>query len=113
MTASYKKLTPCTETNGCCKRTTVLSIPEERQGLGNNQQIDWPSNSPDLNPIENLWAVMKKRLLKKTFKNSNELREGIIEVWDSFDPTFLQPLCLSMDKRIQLCLKEKGKKINY
>ena len=73
------------------------------------QQIDWPSNSPDLNPIENLWAVMKKRLLQKTFKNSNELSEGIIEVWDSFNPTFLQPFCLSMDKRIQLCLKEKGK----
>ena len=77
------------------------------------EQIDWPSNSPDLNPIENLWAVMKKRLLKKKFSNTNELINGIMEVWDSFDPEFLKPFCLSMDKRIRLCLKENGKKINY
>ena len=37
-------------------------------------QIDRPSNSPDLNPIENPWAVMKKRL-KKRFSNTNELKE--------------------------------------
>ena len=74
---------------------------------------DRPSNSPDLNPIENLWAVMKKRLLKKRFTNSNDLKEGILEVWDTFDPDFLQPFCLSMDKRIQLCVKGNGKKINY
>ena len=76
-------------------------------------QIDWPSNSPDLNPIENLWAVMKKRPLKKRFTNTNELKEVILEVWDTFDSDFLQPFCLSMDKKIRLCVKGNGKKINY
>ena len=52
------------------------------------EQIDLPSNSPDLNPIENLWAVMKKRLLKKKFSNTNELKNGIMEVWNSFDLNF-------------------------
>ena len=29
------------------------------------QILDWPSYSPDLNPIENLWSIMKKNVEKK------------------------------------------------
>ena len=76
-------------------------------------RIDWPPNSPDLAPIENLWAVLKRRLLVRHPKTIDQLKESIREIWESFDPEFLRPFCSSMPKRIQLCLKNKGKKINY
>lgn len=36
--------------------------------------IDWPSNSPDLNPIENLWSIVKRNVEKRQPKNLDDLR---------------------------------------
>ncbi len=27
--------------------------------------LDWPTNSPDLNPIENLWSIVKRKMRNK------------------------------------------------
>ena len=41
--------------------------------------LDWPAQSPDLNPIEHLWSEMERRLrnIDKPIKNKNELWEMI------------------------------------
>ena len=39
--------------------------------------MDWPSNSPDLNPIENLWAIVKGNVEKRMPQNINELERFI------------------------------------
>ncbi len=36
--------------------------------------IDWPSNSPDLNLIKNLWSIFKSNVEKKMLKNISDLR---------------------------------------
>jgi len=41
--------------------------------------IDWPSNSLDLNPIENLWAIVKRNVEKRMSKNSDELERFMTE----------------------------------
>ena len=43
---------------------------------------DWPVNSPDLMPIENLWSWMKREVDKKRTKNKTELEAGILNVWE-------------------------------
>ena len=63
-------------------------------------RIDWPPNSPDLAPIENLWAVLKSRLKVRTPKTVEELRTGILEIWQTFEPDFIRLFCLSMDKEL-------------
>ena len=49
------------------------------------QNIDilgpWPGNSPDLNPIENLWAILKRREDKQKPTNSDKLQALIMQEW--------------------------------
>ena len=45
--------------------------------------IDWPSNSPDLNPIENLWSIVKTNVERRRPTNLDELRRFMVEEWDN------------------------------
>ena len=43
--------------------------------------IDWPPYSPNLNPIENVWAFIKAKLGTKKY-SKNQLNPKIIAIWD-------------------------------
>jgi hypothetical protein len=44
---------------------------------------DWPPNSPDLSPIENIWRLLKQRLkARRTWNTVAELKETILLEWD-------------------------------
>ena len=46
----------------------------------NIKVLDWPSQLPDLNPIEHIWAYMKSQIRGKSFKNKHEFKEELIKV---------------------------------
>ncbi|CAF4965723.1 unnamed protein product [Rotaria sp. Silwood1] len=45
------------------------------------ETIDWPSNSPDINPIENMWSILKRRVEKRKPSNIDELDQFLHEEW--------------------------------
>jgi len=46
----------------------------------------WPSNSPDLNPVDyKVWSVMQEKIYKKQIKDIDELRALILTAWDKMD----------------------------
>lgn len=63
--------------------------------------LPWPGNSPDLNPIENVWSRMKAQVRKKNPRTVDELSEMIYNVWHAdITPEYCQILIASMPKRL-------------
>ncbi|GFU09307.1 putative transposase like protein [Trichonephila clavipes] len=44
--------------------------------------LDLPGKSPDMNPIENIWELMKREVAKDVITNKTQLLERIIHVWN-------------------------------
>ncbi|KAF2344221.1 hypothetical protein FHG87_025023 [Trinorchestia longiramus] len=48
--------------------------------------LEWPGQSPDMNPIKNLWRELKLKIQKRGPNNITELREICIEEWNKITP---------------------------
>ena len=77
--------------------------------------LDWPGNSPDINPIENLWAIIKQRLLKEDCSAMAKLISAVIRAWynDEEVTKMCSTLVESMPNRVQMLVKAQGGHISY
>ena len=72
-----------------------------------------PPRSPDLNPIENLWAIFKREVEKHSAQNIEQLAQVAEKVWKSLDQSVCQKLALSMPHRLAEVISNEGHKTHY
>lgn len=75
--------------------------------------FEWPSQSPDLNPIENLWSYLDKCCTDRKPKNSQELFTILKEAWDKIPIDILERHVDSMPRRCQAVIDAKGWPTKY
>ncbi len=67
----------------------------------------------DLNPMENLWGIVKRKMRNKRPKNADELKATVKETWASITPQQCHKLITSMPRRTEAVIKAKGAPTKY
>ena len=76
--------------------------------------LEWPACCPDCNPIENLWAIMVKRVYENShvFSNVNQLVSKRQNVWDTLSLEEVQNLVPSFPSRLVKVIQSNGGEID-
>ena len=75
--------------------------------------LEWPSQSPDLNPIENLWRELKSRVMARKPTNLTQLEAFAKEEWANIPQTTCRKLVDTYKNRLEAVIKNKGYAIDY
>jgi hypothetical protein len=73
----------------------------------------WPPNSPDLNPIENVWALMKRQVYSKPYSSLAQLKAAVEAAWQGLSNAYLKTLMDSFERRNAKCLELGGGYTGY
>jgi transposase len=91
----------------CHKAKVVTDYLRQKQ----IKTLDWPPQSPDLNPIEHIWAIIKQELYsEKGFpKNRAELISRVFKIWENLDKKLLESLTKHAMRRFHAVVERKGR----
>lgn len=81
----------------------------------NVELLEWPARSPDLNPMENLWGILVRKIYAegKQYATIDELKAAISKAWENIEKSVLENLTVSMTNRIFQVINRNGKVTDY
>ena len=75
--------------------------------------MNWPSMSPDLNPIEHLWGILKRKVEVCKVSNIGQLHDVVMEELKSIPVATCETLVNSMPRRVKSVLDNDGGHTKY
>ena len=75
--------------------------------------VKFPPQSPDLNPIENLWDILEKNIRSRHISNKNDLASALNAEWDAISKSVTTNLVESMPRRLKAVILAKGYPTRY
>jgi len=111
----------------CCKRYICLSTRQRsisscKDTIKQLQQemLDfigpdlWPSNSPDLNPVDyKVWGVMQHRVYECRMNSVDELKLHLTDVWNSLQQNIIDAAINDWRKQLSACVHADGQHFGY
>jgi len=94
--------------NGPCHKDSAIEFVRE-----NLARISFPKRSPDLNPIENVWHLLKKEVRENLSKTMDELEDCIHEEWIKLNDFLVSDISNSFESRLSQIIESNGERINY
>ena len=100
------------EDNASWHTAKIVRNYMDSQGV---KRLQWPAQSPDLSPIENLWSQIKGIIAKRRhrIKNIGMMERALEEIWPQIDKEMLVKLNESMPRRLEACIRNKGGPTRY
>jgi len=97
-----------------CKPHKANSIKYYLEEIG-VERMTWLAQSPDLNPIENVWGLLKQKIrnLPRMPRNENHLFEILSQMWNDLPQAYFAKLVESMRRRITAVQDNEGKSTKY
>jgi transposase len=75
-----------------------------------NVLADWPPRSPDLSPIENLWAYLQRKVSECGPLSEDDLRKFVTQEWNKIPQSLIDGLVLSFNDRLKSVLAKNRNK---
>lgn len=75
--------------------------------------LEWPAQSPDLNPIEHLWYILDRKIGDRAFRKKDDLKAAMVEAWEKITPEETKSLIESMPRRLEAVIAAKGGPTKY
>ena len=92
---------------------TARIVKEYLENNSVNYIKEWPGNSPDLNPIEHIWAEMKRLLADRDTSSLPKLRAELQDTWRNMDRKYIKTLIDSIPDRLREVIARRGNTTSY